>query len=153
MDSRNAACERSLNSIQQPSGRCPNRQKSRWPDCICDDDSFAGISLKSCPLSADFLDRLNPLTSAIRPIIAARTLKLAGVRCQQFVWAKTVFLHVRFTVNTVLGEVPATYYAAVIAADPAPDVINAIQADDPLRLCGVLFNGLFTLHVRSRCSA
>ena len=49
-------------------------------------------------------------------------------------------------------QMPTAYYLQVFAADTAANELTAIAATDPLSLSGIRSSGIFSLHVRSRCS-
>jgi len=46
------------------------------------------------------------------------------------VWAETIFLDVRVTVSVVLGEVTATYYAAMFSANAAANKVDTVSANE-----------------------
>jgi hypothetical protein len=57
-----------------------------------------------------------------------RTLYHAKGFCDQFVWAKVVFLHVGFTLGVVLRKMPTAYYPMMVATDAAAHKVDALIA-------------------------
>jgi len=46
--------------------------------------------------------------------------------CDQLVGTKTIFFHIGFAVDAVLGKTSATDHAAVVAADSATDIGDVV---------------------------